>query len=335
MPGILPRGNLKKGELVQKGQKLFQIDPRPFQVELAQAKAELSRAEATRLRASRELRRNEPLVSRNVITREDFERLQEAEHVAAADVQVQQARIDAIELQLEYASIESPITGKVGMALNDIGTYIDIGPNSLLTTVHQVDPMNVRFYITEKDILEFRRDVAEGRILAPERKDLEIELTLADGSVFPHKGRINFLDVEIDQQTGTSITRGVVPNPDGSLIPGQFVYATILGLRRTDVVRVPQSAVLQSAVGANVYVVNDENVVESRPVVLGEWSGEDEWIIETGLEPGDRVVANRLMQVRPGSPVTVAEATAPPAAEVNPEAPTGERAAVSDRGESR
>jgi membrane fusion protein (multidrug efflux system) len=288
------------------------------------------------LRASRELSRNEPLVARNVITREDFERLQEAERVAAADVEAQKARIAAVELQLTYSSIESPITGMVGAAAKDVGSYVDAGPNGLLTTVHQVDPMYVRFFVTEQDILRFRRDLADGRIVSPKREELEVEITLADGSTYPHKAYIDFRDVEIDRRTGTSITRGSVPNPNGELIPGQFIYATIHGIRRVDVVCVPQDVVMQSPVGASVYVVNDSNIVESRAVILGQWSGANDWIIERGLEPGDLVVADRLMQVRPGSPVTIAAARNGPVVTGNKSSsPAGQRSAALESGQSQ
>lgn len=303
--GHLVERSFVEGQLVEKGEKLFQVDPRPFQVQLAQARAQLASAEASKLRAEQQLARYARL-SPNAISSQDIEEAQATQRMAAAEVAVQKAQIDAVNLQLQYTSVESPITGLAGIAIKDVGDYIDAGANSHLTTVHKVDPMYIRYFVTEQDILHFRNGVAEGRIRAPKSEDVEIEVTLSDGSVHPHPGRINFLDVQIDPETGTSIIRGVVPNPDGDLIPGQFIYAKVLGVQRVGVLRVPQEAVRQSPAGASVYVVNDEDRVESRPVTLGPWSGEDQWIIETGLEPGESVIVDRLMQVRPGMPVTIA-----------------------------
>ncbi len=314
--GHLIERSFTEGELVEPGQKLFQIDPRPFEVQLAQAEAQLASALARRGRAQQQVNRLTELAANNAVSAEELEEAQTALRVAAADVQVQQAAIDAVKLQLEYASIDSPIRGLIGQALKDIGSYIDAGANSHLATVHQVDPMYVRYFITELDILRFREGVEQGRISAPDRQDVEIEISLSDGSVYPHRGRINFLDVQISPETGTSVVRGSVPNPDGRLIPGQFVYARILGIQRVNVLRVPRHAVMQSPTGARVYVVNEDQQVEARPVTLGPWSEDGLWIVESGLRPGEQVIVNRLLQVRPG--MTVA-ATAVPADTPAPE----------------
>lgn len=144
---------------------------------------------------------------------------------------------------------------------------------------------------------------------APDADAQEIEVALSDGRVYPHKGRINFVDVQIEFTTGTMVVRGTVPNPDGALRPGQFVRVSVLGIQRVGTVTVPQKAVVQFPIGSCVYVVNDKNVVEMRPVTLGEWSGSD-WIVESGLREGERVVTDMLLQVRPGAAVAPTEAPA-------------------------
>ncbi|MGC1274198.1 MAG: efflux RND transporter periplasmic adaptor subunit [Planctomycetaceae bacterium] len=325
--GHLLERSFREGELVEQGQKLFQIDRRPFEVELAQSKARLASAEATQARAAQELRRYQRLAAREAATEDRVEQSQTEERVAAADVAMQQAQIAAVELQLQYTAIESPVTGRIGRALRDVGSYIAAGSEPL-ATVQQVDPMYVRYSVTEQEILRFRRGVAEGRIVAPAADETELQVTLADGSIYPLRGKINFLDVQIDLQTGTAVVRGTLPNPDGALIPGQFVHADPLGISRVGVLAVPQTAVRMSPTGASVFIVNAEDHVESRPVTLGEWSGDDRWIVESGLSSGERIVTDRLMQIQPGMPVTEASPQGPSADEDSSRASAGERMPV-------
>jgi membrane fusion protein (multidrug efflux system) len=310
--GYLQERTFKEGQHVQKGQKLYQIDPRPFEVELAQAKARLESSKATLERAQSQLRRFQNLSSRQTVSRDEVEQWEKDERVAQADVELQKAQIAAAELQLSYTSIESPIAGAIGKALKDTGSYVDAGQNGLVAIVQQVDPIYVRFSVSEQDILRWQRQLASKQVTAPRPEDQEIELTLSDGSVYPHKAKVNYIDIQVDQTTGTSITRGVVPNPDGLLKPGQFIYARPLGVQRVDVIRVPQKAVIQSPAGASVFVVNDKNQAEARPVTLGAWSGDEQWIVESGLKPGDKIITDRLMMVRPGAPVTILPPGPPP-----------------------
>lgn len=330
--GYLQGRTFKEGDRVEKGQKLFQIDPRPFEVELSRAKAQLASAQATLRRAQAQVKRYQELAQRQSATPSELEDWQTQEMVAAALIEQHKAEIESAELQLSYTSIEAPVTGMIGRALKDVGSYVDSGQNGLLAVIQQVDPIYVRFSVTEQEVLRFRRQVAAGEIAAPAVEAVELQITLSDGTTYPHKGRINFVDVQVDQTTGTSIVRGQVPNPDGLLKPGQFIYATVLGIERINVVRVPQDAVLHQPSGDSVLVVNDKNVVESRPVVLGEWSGTSYWVVEQGLQSGDRVITSRVMTLRPGMPVTVAAAEAPTAPNPAQASANGAPAAASNGG---
>lgn len=316
--GYLQERSFVEGSSVTSGQKLFQIDPRPFQVELDQARARLTSSRAKQERAAQQLARFQELSQRRSATEGELEEWQKEERVAAADVELQQALVAYAELQLGYTSLESPIHGQIGRAIKDTGSYVDSGQNGLLAVVQRTDPMYVRYSVTEQETLRLKRQIREGHIAAPELTDTEIEITLADGTQYSHRGRINFVDVQVDQTTGTSVIRGEVPNPDGELKPGQFIYARPLGIRRLNAIRVPQSAVLQSPAGASVYVVNRQSLVEARPVTLGQWSGNTHWIVESGLKPGDRVVTDRLMMIRPGMPVSVLPIDASAAASTSP-----------------
>lgn len=318
--GHIVERNFQEGEIVQDGQTLFQIDPRPMEVELLQAQARLQNAEAVLAQAQVSMRRQEELHKNRATSQQELDDTQATMNIASADVQLQKAEIAAAELELDYTTIKSPVTGRIGQVLVDVGNFVTAGGSQSLATVQKVDPMYVRFPVTEGEVLRFRRQVLEGGVIAPPTEEMELEITLSDGSTYPHRGRINFQDVKIDQSTGTMVVRGTVPNEEGLLIPGQFIHTTIVGPQRAHVIRVPQDAVLQSPVGANVYVVNSDSQVESRPVELGQWSGNDLWIIEAGLKPGEQVIVDRLMMLSPGTPVIPQTAGGP----VQPTAPAGE-----------
>ncbi len=325
--GYLGERTFTEGQRIEKGHKLFQIDPRPFEVALAEARAALARAEATLAHARQQRQRFEMMRAQGTASPEELERWQTEEQVAEADVALQKAHIASAELQLGYTSIEAPITGVIGRALKDTGSYIDAGAGGLLAVMQQVDPIYVRYSVTEQEMLRFQRQSESGVLAVPDMDQIELEITLSDGSTYPHKGRINYIDVNVDETTGTSVVRGEVPNPTGLLKPGQFIYVNVGGIQRVNVLRVPQSAVQQSPTGSSVLVVDERNVVQSRPVRLGEWSGTDHWIVERGLEPGDRVITDRLMMVRPGTEVTIIRETAsgaPDAARPTPEQPAAE-----------
>lgn len=308
--GYLLERAFKEGDPVKKGQKLFVIDPRPFEVDLAQAKARLVSSEATHRRAEQQVKRYEELRERNAAPQAELEEWQMQAGVAAAEVNLQKAMISSAELQLSYTTIEAPVDGVIGQALKDVGSYVDDGTSGQLAVLQQVNPIYVRYSLTEQEMLRWNRLQRDGKVSVPELEKMELTVTLSDGSIYPLKAKVNFIDVALSQTTGTTIVRGTVPNPDGALKPGQFIYASPLDIKRLEVLRVPQKAVIQSPTGASVYVANAENIAETRPVQLGEWSGEDYWIIEAGLKPGDRVVIDRLVMMRPGTKLAPTEAPA-------------------------
>lgn len=315
--GVLEQQAFREGETVQKGQTLFRIDPRPFQVELEITRSRLASAEAKLIRSRDELKRAEQTVSAGAGSRGDLDTARADERVATADVALARSQIEQAALNLGYTTITAPVTGPIGRAQRDVGSYVEPGSNGLLAVLQQTDPIYVRYPVSEQEILRWERLTAAGRVSAPKAGEQEIEVTLSDGRTYPHKGRINFVDVQIDPATGTMVVRGTVPNPSGTLRPGQFVHASVLGVRRVGTLAVPQKAVMQLPIGSCVYVVNAQNVVEMRPVTLGEWSGAD-WVVEKGLRAGERVVTDMLLQVRPGMSVApTAAAVAAPSTPTN------------------
>lgn len=324
--GTLTRRSFSEGASVTSGQILLQVDPRPFQLQLGETQARLRAAEASAEQARLEFVRYQALRQKQAATQGEVEEREKIARVAEAEVELQKAQAESIRLQLDYASIEAPSAGVIGEALADTGTYVD--PSSVLAVIQQVDPLYVRYFVSEQDLLRFQRLRANHEVTRSEPTDLELEITLADGRVHPQRGRLDFVDTGLSQSTGTAAVRGVIPNPDHSLRPGQFVHVRILGLERLQVLRVPHAAVRHAPSGATVFVVGAESKVEVRRVELGEWLGVGQWEIRAGLEPGERVIVNRIMTLRPGVPVSPSEASATPEAS----APAPERGAPAASG---
>ena len=320
--GFLIERAFEEGQHVKQGQTIYRIDPQPFEVALAQANAQLAAARARLRRTSQGLERAKSLVSERAGSMADLEEWQGEHEVAAAEVQQQQERIAQAKLDLSYTTIESPISGVIGESLQDVGSYITAGSgDALLTTVRQIDPMFVRFSASERDQLRWQRLVGEGEVNDIPVEQFTVQVILPDGREYPYTGRIEFVDVAIDPSTLTAVVRATVQNPEETLRPGQFVNVRVTGAHRTNAMLVPQSAVLQTPAGTQVYVVDEESRVQPRPVEPGPWHGDD-WIIESGLKPGELVIINRLMQIRPGMLVAVRQPGSEPLEPAEPGAAT-------------
>lgn len=300
--GVLIERGFEDGDRVEKGQVLFRIDPEPFEVALRRAEAGLKAAQAQLLRAEQQVRRFGDLAQLQQAAANELEQAQEAQRIAAASVETQQALIEQAKLDLDYATVRSPISGVIGTRQQDIGNYVGPAAEARLATVRNIDPLYVRYSVSERDLLRWQQMTEQGLVNDIDAEDLVVEIVLPDGHVFPHAGHIDYVDVAVDPSTGTAVVRARVPNPDYTLRPGQFVHARITGLSRLNAIVVPQTAVLQTPSGAVVYVVDEAGTAQMRPVELGDWAGKD-WIVESGLKPGERVIVDHLMQVRPGVPV--------------------------------
>lgn len=300
--GFLIERGFEDGDKVEKGQVLFRIDPEPFEVALRRAEAGLKASKAQLLRAEQQVRRFGELAEVQQAAANELEQAQEAQRIAAASVETQQALIEQAKLDLDYATVRSPITGVIGTRQQDIGSYVGPAAEADLATVRNVDPLYVRYSVSERDMLRWERMREQGLINDVDAEDLGVEIVLPDGRVFPHAGHIDYVDVAVDPSTGTAVVRSSVPNPDHTLRPGQFVHARLTGLSRLNAIVVPQAAVLQTPTGTVVYVVDEADTAQMRPVELGDWAGID-WIVESGLKAGERVIVDHLMQVRPGVPV--------------------------------
>jgi membrane fusion protein (multidrug efflux system) len=301
--GILLSRNFEEGGPVRKGQSLYTIDPAPIQAALARAQADVAAAEARLDQARRNAARLEPLRAEKAVSQKEFDDAASAELIGAADLKAARARLDEARLNLEYTKVESPMSGIASRSLRSEGSLVS-GPDILLTTVMQVDPIWVNFGIPDTDQARLNKEAAEGRLALP--KAFQVELRLADGSAYGRKGKVAFSDIRISPATGTREARAEIPNPEGVLRPGQFVRVILHGASRPNAVTVPQRAVLQGPQGKFVYVVDEKGSAQARPVEAGEWAGEN-WIITSGLKGGEQVIVDGVMKIGPGAPVRIAE----------------------------
>ncbi len=301
--GILLARNFEEGGPVRKGQSLFTVDPAPFEAAAARAEADVAAAEARHEQARRNAARLKPLYAEKAVSQKEYDDAVSAEAISAADVKAARARLVESKLSLGYTKVEAPASGVASRSLRSEGSLIS-GPDVLLTTVMQIDPIWVNFGIPDMEQARLQQEAQAGRLTLPKR--FEVQLRLADGTLYPHLGRMSFADVRIAPGTGTREARAELPNPEGALRPGQFVRVMLRGAARPNAITVPQRAVLEGPKGKFVYVVNDKNQAEPRPVEAGEWSGED-WIISAGLKGGERVITDGVMKLGPGAPVRIAE----------------------------
>jgi membrane fusion protein (multidrug efflux system) len=304
--GILQARNFVEGGAVKKGQSLFTIDPAPFAAAAARAEADVAGAEARLAQAKKNAARLKPLYAEKAVSQKEFDDASSAEAIADADLKAAKARLTEAQLNLVYTRVESPADGIAGRAQRSEGSLVS-GPDVLLTTVTQVSPIWVSFGISDNDQLRINAERDAGRLELPRGGAFDVSVKLADGTLYPHTGRLNFSDVRVSGATGTSETRAEIPNPKGVLRPGQFVRVTLKGAVRPNAVTVPQRAVLEGPQGKFVYVLGEKSTAEPRPVQVGEWSGDD-WVIQAGLKAGDRVIVEGVARIfAPGSPVQVAE----------------------------
>ncbi len=314
--GILLRRNFDEGSSVRAGQSLFTLDSAPFEAAAARAEADVTGAEVRLANASRSSKRLKPLFEAKAISQKEYDDAVSGEEVAASDLKSARARLAEARLSQGYAKVESPISGLTSRALKSEGSLIS-GPQDLLTTVTQLDPIYVNFGLSESEQGSLKREAAAGKLTLPKDGRFDVTVKFEDGRVYARTGKLVFTDVRVNNQTGTSDARAELPNPALEIRPGQFVRVVLKGAQRTNAITVPQRAVMESPQGKMVYIYADgqkqgEHVAQPRPVTVGEWSGAD-WIITDGLKPGDKVIVDGLAKVFfPGAPVQMGDPAAPP-----------------------
>jgi membrane fusion protein (multidrug efflux system) len=298
--GYIIRQNYKEGAVVRQGDVLFEIDPRPFKAALNQAKAQLAQSEAQLGKARLDVERDTPLAQARAIAQSQLDTEVQAKLGAQAQVDAAKANVEQAQLNLEWTKVTSLVTGIAGIAQVQIGNLV--GPNSILTSVSQVDPIKAYFTVSEKEFTDFHRRFPTETTVEEQRKRIPLQLLLSDGAVYEQTGRISFADREVNPATGTIRIAGLFPNPTNLLRPGGYGRIRASVRSRDGALLVPQRAVTELQGSYQVAVVGDDNKVSIRPVTVGERVGRL-WIVNEGVKPGERVIIEGLQKVRDGAAV--------------------------------
>jgi len=300
--GFLEERDFQEGGQVEKGQVLFRIEPEQYRASLAQTEAALGAAEASLERARVDLTRYEELAKAKNVSQQKVDEAKAEVLVQEAAVRTAKADIEKAQLNVDYTEITAPIDGRIDVAAYTVGNLI--GPDSgVLATINQMDPIKVAFSIAEtwyldimKENLAHKRERGDDGRYEPSHVP---RIKLADGTMYEHDGRLDFIDNKVDEKTGTVLVRAVFDNPEGLLLPGQFITVVIERKEAIDAVVIPQAAVLTDQGGAYVLLVNDEDKVEARRIETGQRFGPN-LVVTEGLNAGDRIVMYGIQKVRPG-----------------------------------
>lgn len=289
--GYLESMLFKEGSYIEKGQTLFVIDPRLYRAHVNKARAQLNKARAQAQKAERDLKRIKPLYAQKAASQLDLDNATAAYESANAEVIVSEADLTQAELTLGYTRVSSPISGYISERVADIGTLVGpSGGKSLLATVVKSDTVRVDFSMTALDYLRSKdRNVNLGGAEPSRKWNSYVTITLPDGSVYPHKGLVDFADPQVDPKTGTFSVRAEMPNPDRSLLPGEFTKVKVLLDVREQAIEVPTKALVVEKGGAYIYVVRPDSVVEKRFIETGPEVG-NFTIVERGLAKGEKIV---------------------------------------------
>lgn len=299
--GILKAVLYPEGRDVKQGDRLYQIEPVPFKAAVASAKAKIAQAEARVVQAKQDLARVKPLLAEQAVSQKDVDDAVAEQLASSAALEGAQADLIKAQFDLDNTLITAPINGIIERSRYYEGRLVS-AQTDLLTMIHRVDPMYVVVNVPELFILQRRRDIEAKKITHPGDYKLRGRLTFMDGTVYPQEGVLDLLEPGLRTETSSRQIRVTFPNPNRTLLPGQFVKVRFTGDTKTDAVLIPQRAVMQGPQGPFVYVVNPDEKVEIRDVAASDWKG-SQWIIDRGLHTGDRVVVNGLMKIGPGAPV--------------------------------
>jgi membrane fusion protein, multidrug efflux system len=304
--GLIQKRLFTEGSDVKAGQELYQIDPAPFQAALDNAQAALGRAEANLPAIRSRVSRYKDALADKAVSQQDFDDADAALKQAEADVQYYKAMERTARINLEYAHVVSPISGRIGTSTVTDGAIVTAYQPLALASIQQLDPIYVDVPQSTADLLRLQRRLQDGRLTIDGTNASKVQLILGDGSKYPLEGTLQFRDVSVDPTTASVILRAVFPNPNGVLLPGMFVRAVVKEGVNDQALLIPQQAVSRDTKGNPVaLLVNSAGKVEQRNLNLDRAIG-DQWLVSSGLAPGDRVIAEGMQRVRPGTEVKTA-----------------------------
>lgn len=331
--GILQKRLYVEGMLVKAGTPLFQIDPATFENQVASAEAAVAVAQARVNQARRDQTRLAPLVAEKAISQKEFDDSKSVLESAEATLKQVQAQASEARLNLSYTKVLAPISGTTGAATKSDGSLVS-GADSLLTTLVQTNPMYVNFSVSERDLLLMTQQVKSGLLSVPGQRaangslGFSVSVKLADGSTYPRTGKLNFASEKVNPQTGSFDVRAEIPNPEGSLRPGQFVRVLLGGASRPNSLSVPQRAVIDSPMGKMVFVVTPDNKLVPRPVELDGWT-QGQWLVTKGLADGERVLVDGFIKANTPGMTVKPVPYVPPSASASASAPAPAASAAS------
>ncbi len=298
--GLIQKRLFTEGSDVQEGQALYQIDPAPFQAALDNAKAALGRAEANLPAIQSRVNRYRQALAEKAVSQQDFDDAEAALKQAEAEIQYYRAMVETARINLNYARVVSPIAGRIGASSVTDGAIVTAYQPVALATIQQLDPIYVDVTQSSTDLLRLQRRLQEGQLRRGGTNGSDVELILPDGTKYPLTGKLQFRDVSVDPTTASVTLRMVFPNPDGVLLPGMFVRAVVKEGENDDAILIPQQTVARDPKG-NPYVllVDANGKVEQRKLTLDR-AIKDQWLVSSGLAPGDRVIAEGMQKVRAG-----------------------------------
>jgi len=301
--GILKQRLFKEGSDVKAGQPLFQIDPAPYQAQYASAQAALAKAQANVAQATAQAERYKPLLDANAISKQDYINAVAAQKQAEADVASGKAAAQIAQINLGYAAVTSPISGRIGRALVTEGALVGQGEATQLAVVQQINPMYVNFTQSTTEVLRLRKAIESGKFKqAAGPGSASVRVVLEDGSQYPQPGKLLFSDLTVDATSGQITLRAEVPNPNGILLPGMYVRVLIEQAEANDAITLPQQAVTRGATGDTVMVVSADGKVSPRPVKVGT-AQDGQWLVLDGLKTGEQVMVDGFQKLRGNAPV--------------------------------
>lgn len=301
--GLIQKRLFMEGSDVKAGQELYQIDPAPFQAALDNAKAALGRAEANQPALQSRVDRYKEALADKAVSQQDLDDASAALRQAQADVQYYKAMVETARINLNYAHIVSPITGRIGTSTVTDGAIVTAYQPVALATIQQLDPIYVDVPESTTELLRLQRRLEEGRINKDGTNGDQVQLILGDGTTYPLEGTLQFRDVSVDPTTASVILRMVFPNPNGVLLPGMFVRAVVKEGVNVQAILIPQQAVSRDPKGNPMALIVDASgKVEQRMLNLDR-AVRDQWLVSTGLAPGERVIVEGMQKVRPGAEV--------------------------------
>jgi len=300
--GILQKRLFKEGSDVKAGQVLFQIDAAPYHAAYESAQAVLARAKANLVQSTAQVDRFKPLLQANAISRQDFDNAVAAQKLAEADVQAGKAAVETARINLGYATVTSPIAGRIGRSLVTEGALVGQGEATQLAVVQQIDPMYVNFTQSATDLLRLRRAVESGVFKRAGTDGASVRVALEDGSVYKLPGKLLFSDLSVDPTSGQIMLRAEIPNPQGLLLPGLYVRVRLEQAQAQAGIVVPQQAVQRGSTGDSVMVVGGDGKVTPRRVTIGR-SVDGQWVVLDGLKAGETVMVDGFQKLRGDAPV--------------------------------